>query len=139
MQLTYRGLSYEQPTSTLRWSKGPVIGQYRGVPVQTQTVDRIPPQAPRQLSYRGLAYRVDRLGQIVYEPSVDGLSVDERSQSPVTQPAQPAIAERSPLLGAAQTHHRAMLASLERRIDIARTKGDQHLLALLEAERQQIA
>ncbi len=134
MKLTYRGISYEQPTSTLRWSKGPVIGQYRGVPVQTQTVDRIPPQAARQLSYRGLAYRVDRLGQIVYEPSVD-----ERSQSTVTQPAQPAIAERSPLLGAAQTHHRAMLASLERRIDIARTKGDQHLLALLEAERQQIA
>jgi hypothetical protein len=129
MKLTYRGISYEQPASPLRWSKGPVIGQYRGVPVHTQTVDRIPPQPPRDLHYRGLAYRVDRLGQIVHEPS----------HPTAVQPAQPAIAERSPLLGAAQTHHRAMMASLERRIDIARTKGDQHLLALLEAERQQMA
>jgi Domain of unknown function (DUF4278) len=128
MKLTYRGISYEQPTSILRWSNGPVIGQYRGVPVRTQKVDRIPPQTPRQLNYRGLAYRVDRLGQIVNEQP--GL---------IAAAAQPAIAERSPFLNAAQTHHSTMLASLERRIEIARVKGDQQLLTLLEAERQQMA
>lgn len=131
MKLTYRGISYEQPTSTLRWSNGPVIGQYRGVPVHTQKVDRIPPQPPRHLNYRGLAYRVDRLGQIVNE--------QPGSTTTAAQPAQRAIAERSPFLNAAQAHHRAMMASLERRIEIARTKGDQQLLILLEAERQQMA
>lgn len=131
MKLTYRGISYEQPTSTLRWSNGPVIGQYRGVPVHTQKVDRIPPQTPLQLNYRGLAYRVDRLGQMVHE--------QPGSTATVAQPAQLAIAERSPFLSAAQTHHSTMLASLERRIEIARVKGDQQLLTLLEAERQQMA
>ncbi|NEP57990.1 MAG: DUF4278 domain-containing protein [Symploca sp. SIO2G7] len=59
MKLSYRGISYEEQPSTLEVSEGEIGGKYRG---QTWKIHR-PKQnlrhsAFRQLTYRGISYRV---------------------------------------------------------------------------------
>jgi hypothetical protein len=118
MKLTYRGITYDQPQSSLKWQRGPVIGRYRGLLVNSEVVDRIPAQMPRTLQYRGLNYCVDRAGQVGPATANDRQMQGAGSQSP---------------------HYASMMASLDHRIEVARSRNDQTLLGILETERQQMA
>lgn len=143
MKLIYRGNSYEyDPTQARTGNRGrpvrpthsslaPYTLRYRGLTLQ------IDPQAPAQvpampvtydLLYRGTSYQVSR---------------NDRGTVAIT--SQPAIAvwnrprKVSPTRAVGSIHQANLLNNLQRRLQAAQERGDQTLVELLEAERQQIS
>jgi Domain of unknown function (DUF4278) len=142
MKLIYRGVSYEyDPTPARSINRGrparstqqaaPYTLQYRGV---TLNVD---PQAPAQLPtlpseydlmYRGVTYRVQR---------------DDREHTVALTPASAkpqtlTIPATLPRHYVDKVHQDNLLNNLHRRLVAAQAQGDQQLISLLEAERQQL-
>ncbi|GAP97925.1 arginine synthesis PII-interacting regulator PirA [Leptolyngbya sp. NIES-2104] len=127
MRLIYRGVEYEydptQGTRDDRFSqfREPITLTYRGNRYQLDpnrparsTVEL----QPRELIYRGNRYWVG------YPDGKPMLTNATRSQ---------------PVATLNSTHRENLQRNLQRRIEIARQKGDNALLTLLEAERRQIA
>jgi|GEM_PF-4739164 len=55
MQLTYRGTTYTQATTTVTTTRK-TIGQYRGAPCAMTTTSLNPVRRKAQMVYRGVAY-----------------------------------------------------------------------------------
>ncbi len=142
MKLIYRGVSYDyDPAQARSGNTGrparsthqatPYTLRYRGVTLQ------VDPQAPAQqptlpseydLIYRGVNYRVhrDHEGQAI-----------ALTQTPVKLRA-PNIPSTLPRQYVDKVHQDNLLNNLQRRLQAAQAKGDQQLVALLEAERKQL-
>lgn len=137
MKLFYRGHAYEpngdQPSNSTRHLEAPVQLKYRGIPYilnpDSQTVKATVPQAAAKLTYRGSAYLVASATASASVPQP--VSVSHHS---IVVP-QPSIARRY----YNKVHRANILQSLQRRIQVARKRGDQALIQLLEAEFRQIA
>jgi hypothetical protein len=128
MKLTYRGVSYNYNPPQTNVVKGEVMGTYRGnVWHAHPLVAPVPLPAAHNLKYRGVAYNT--------RPDL--------VMTPVGAPAQPvvAIANRSKSFLSAVTtaHHDAILRNVERRLQLAKAKGDDRLIHLLEDELRQVA
>ncbi|HEY9627469.1 MAG TPA: DUF4278 domain-containing protein [Coleofasciculaceae cyanobacterium] len=142
MKLIYRGQSYEyNPTSARTGNTGrpassvqaqaPYRLTYRGTtfevdPEALQEVTTLPTHY--NLIYRGATYRVNRdaQGMTTIAPQV------ANAPKPVSIPA----AMPNHYIG--KVHQANLLENLQRRLQAAQSRGDQQLVALLEAERQQI-
>lgn len=142
MKLIYRGNTYDYDPTQARPDNA-------GGPVKP--APRL--QAPYTLMYRGATYHVD---QTVSQPqsshprSYDLMyrgatyHVDRDAQGNLTALTQSAAASRSKSAARvsqrelSQTHQTNMSNNLQRRLQAAQERGDQRLLDLLEAERQQI-
>ncbi len=152
MKLIYRGAAYNyEPNQTSIENTGrpvrsaqrfqapyPVI--YRGLTalVNPEAVpnwaDNLP--ANFNLLYRGVALRVNR--------HADGRAIataqrssTKRVNSTVLSSVMLAAANSNPTVG--KVHQANLLSNVQRRLDVARERGDMALVALLESERQQIA
>jgi len=142
MKLIYRGNTYDYDPTQARPDNA-------GGPVKP--APRL--QAPYTLMYRGATYHVDptvsqpqsshpRSYDLMYRGAT--YHVDRDAQGNLTALTQSAAASRSKSATRvsqrelSQTHQTNMSNNLQRRLQAAQERGDQRLLDLLEAERQQI-
>lgn len=125
MQLTYRGISYTPPSTSVQWRDRPETCTYRGLTYHPREAESIPPQPQLALTYRGIPYQTDAAGRI--RPRQEA-----RAAKRLTTIAPMATT-------VARAHRDAILRRLEQRIAAAKRQGDTHLLVLLEQERQQLA
>ncbi|MDY6940747.1 MAG: DUF4278 domain-containing protein [Cyanobacteriota bacterium] len=127
MKLNYRGIHYEFDRTPIDMEPGPVKGKYRGRPWEIHYPRHMNvPQAVMALKYRGVAYRTTETGGIATPPASDRIP---------TQVPKPATLEAQ----LATVHKAYLLQRLTHRLEVAKAKGDERLVHLLELEQQQIA
>lgn len=134
MELSYRGVNYENHPPTLEVTEAEICGKYRGQNLSFRYVRHIPlpPPVPK-LMYRGVAYGNN-------QPVAAQETVAEQPVARIAGKTLPIPKSREKFLDEAGIAHQANIRrSLERRLHIARAKGDESLLRLLEAESKQIA
>ncbi|MBW4660676.1 MAG: DUF4278 domain-containing protein [Drouetiella hepatica Uher 2000/2452] len=142
MKLIYRGQTYEytpgvfntgnagRPARQAHRSQAPYSLTYRGV---TFEVDPSVPQEVAQLpthynlSYRGATYHVGRDRQSIATIAPQ-----------VANAASVSIPSTMPRHYIGKVHQANLLENVQRRLKVAQSLGDQRLVELLEAERQQI-
>ena len=115
MKLTYRGVSYEHIPVTLEVNEVDIIGKYRG-------------QASALLHYRGSNYKV-------MQPVFSSTRKEAPSAScPVRLP------QLSKLVNSDihSVHLNNMRSNLERRLQMARQKGDEQLISQLQQESRKL-
>ena len=121
MQLTYRGANYEYDIPTVDMIEGEVAGKYRG---QNWNY-RYPRHIRVPQKYDGTNFTTKRNFQ---------------AQQDVAVASAPATVESSPTFtDLAQVHRVHICNILDRRQQVAKAKGDERLLRLLEKEWQQMA
>ncbi|MDX2213955.1 MAG: DUF4278 domain-containing protein [Oculatellaceae cyanobacterium bins.114] len=145
MKLIYRGNSYDYhpelsstganaPFKTVNGYHAPYTLTYRGT---TQVVDptvevaQAPLPSSYDLIYRGMTYHVNRDAQGVTTTTVQAAN---KPQAP--SKAVPAALSRNYI---AKVHKANLLQNVQRRLQVARERGDQELVRMLEAELNQIA
>ncbi|TFI54314.1 DUF4278 domain-containing protein [Mastigocladus laminosus UU774] len=128
MKLTYRGVDYESHPLAVETIPGEISGKYRGQQWRRHYPRHIPtPQPVAELKYRGVAYCV-------------GDPLDIEAMKLRRQPQAIATANTTQKTGQelANTHLAHIRSNLEYRLQVARQKGDQTLIRLLEDEARQI-
>jgi len=143
MNLIYRGETYEydpsvsRPGNTGRLARPVRLAQtpynliYRGSTIE---IDPSVPQEAAQLPthynliYRGSTYHVDRNRQSIAPIAPEAAKAPRAVSVPSTMPRR--YIEK--------VHQANLLENVQRRLSVAQSRGDQGLIDLLEAERQQI-
>lgn len=132
MKLTYRGVNYEG-TPALEVTEGEIGGTYRGQQWKSHYVRHIPQPAPvHNLRYRGIAYRTGNSTTAVPKALEQPLAARLR-QTLVTRNKREVLDELT------NNHMKNICRSLEHRLAVAKAKGDNNLVQLLEAESEQMA
>lgn len=152
MTLRYRGVDYTPSAPSIETTETEVLGLYRGTPWRRcQVINPVPaPSCVEHLKYRGVAYTTGAAAQ----PATTAASAAQQTETlellyegaPARRPNPFASSRRQtfriasqPLDEASQRMHTAaMRQSLERRLGVARSKGDTALVQLLEREAEQI-
>jgi hypothetical protein len=137
MKLCYRGVEYDYTPPVLEVSESEMLGHYRGRPLHFSYVKHVPfPQSEANLTYRGAGYHTNRHGEV--EAVVQ---VNKAPQEPQFKPVfdSMAAARRSLLQESARVHQDNIRRSLERRMQIAHSRGDMPLVRQLEEELHQLA
>jgi Domain of unknown function (DUF4278) len=137
MKLIYRGNSYDydpdrarsgnlgRPGRPAQPFRAPYTVMYRGVTLQIDPQVQTPARSESyDLSYRGTRYRVDR--------------DDQGRVNMTTLPASQKPTRISSKQEVGSLHQAHLLNNLQRRLQAAQERGDQALIDLLEAERQQL-
>ncbi len=133
MKLSYRGVSYESEPSILEIQAGEMGGKYRGQAWQYRYPRHIPQLHPKLYKqYRGVAYST--YPALLTEKWATSYSTNPNQYSPVSlnSPCKVVVNE------IATAHLENMRSSLERRLQIAKSRHDQQLVNLLEQEYQQL-
>jgi hypothetical protein len=149
MRLTYRGASYEYNSSPLEAGENPVLRQgrdasqrcqtlqtanypllYRGVRYTTEQVAAAlsptpAPQSTQVLAYRGIKYIKNPNG------SVEMVAIDRSNGIPQTTMLV--------FKEVGRIHRENLRRNLAHRLEVAKDRGDQTLVSLLEAEFRQLA
>lgn len=144
MKLIYRATSYDydptqsrpgntgRPVRAAHRSQEPYTLIYRGLALHVDpNATPVPvPATPAtyDLIYRGLNYHVNR----------DAQGVATAFTQPVSTKARTVSVSASPRRQLGQVHQANLTSNLQRRLEAAQARGDQQLIDLLEAERQQI-
>jgi hypothetical protein len=132
MKLTYRGVDYEG-TPALEVTEGEIGGTYRGQQWKSRYVRHIPEPAPvNNLRYRGIAYRTGNSTTSVPKAVEQPLAARLR-QTLVTRNKREVLDELT------SNHMKNICRSLEHRLAVAKARGDDNLIQLLEAESKQMA
>ena len=133
MKLTYRGTNYENDISAVEMVEGEIGGKYRGQNWNYRYPRHIPvPEQAYNLKYRGVEYNTKR----TQEPEV---VVAKTVVEPV-RAIVPTRAKACTVVPDIATVHRTNLCNiLDRRLQVAKAKGDERLLRLLESEAAQMA
>lgn len=137
MKLCYRGVSYDYTPPMLEVSESEILGQYRGRSLKFSYVKHVPfPQPKADLAFRGALYRTDTYGRV--ESASNTQNAVHRSKfTPVFDSM--AAARRQLLQESAAVHQESIRRSLEHRLEVAQTQGDEELMHQLEDELHQIA
>lgn len=122
MKLTYRGANYEYDIPTVDMIEGEVAGKYRG---QNWNY-RYPRHVPVPKKYGGISSTTKRNFQ-----ALEDVAAVHTAYSAVE--SSPNVADL------AQVHRVHICNILDRRQQVAKAKGDERLLRLLEKEWQQMA
>ena len=115
MQLTYRGANYEYDIPTVDMVEGEVAGKYRG---QNWNY-RYPRHIPVPKTYGGVNHSAKR--------------DTAAASAPAAVKSAPTFAE------VAQVHRVHICNILDRRQQVAKAKGDERLMRLIEIEWKQMA
>lgn len=116
LNLKYRGTAYSYNPAPAIADEVPVTLSYRGV--HYQPTNRPALTSDMRLKYRGVSYK----------PGQSGRSTETISPPKGSRRAQ-----------VMSIHQQSLLKNVQRRIEIAQERGDERLLALLIAERDQLA
>jgi hypothetical protein len=128
MKLSYRGVAYNNDQQDLEVAEGAILGKYRGVNWRCHTVREMPvPELNQTLRYRGAYY-----GQ-----PVASVAIAQEKFPPLN--AINALTTATVLRETDRVHTSNLRQNLEHRLQVARSRGDQQLVRLLEAEFQQLA
>ena len=144
MKLSYRGVSYEHNSPQLEMMTGEVGGKYRGTAWNHKYLRHIPvPQPKVDLKYRGVAYSTgDPIDVEVVRLRREYTQVNGATANTTAIAAKQMLtkSDRQQVLQELHsTHLDHLRRNLERRLQVAREKGDNHLIQLLEAESRQLA
>jgi YD repeat-containing protein len=150
MKLIYRGVSYDydpsqarsgnlgRPGRSTHGAKAPYTLMYRGVKIEVDPTAALTeaPVLPTSynLSYRGVSYQVNRDAQ----GQVTSMTTLTKKPTKTTSNQPAFMMSTLPQQAVNKVHQANLLRDLQRRLEIAQERGDQRLVALLEAERQQI-
>jgi hypothetical protein len=127
MQLSYRGIPYEKTSLILEMKEGDIGGKYRGREFSHRYPRHIPQIKPKfDLQYRGVAYSI--IAPPMEKPAYS-VESDQHNICPVSIRKQIKIEDNL-----SQIHLNNIRRNLERRIEVAKSKGDLNLINLLEKE-----
>lgn len=127
MKLSYRGVNYENASPILEVTEADIGGTYRGQSWRSHYVRHIPEPPPvHDLKYRGVAYRTGKPAGAV--PSA-------AAAARCTLPGCHKREREKVLNQVARTHLANIRSNLERRMQVAKARGDEKLVRLLEEEK----
>lgn len=137
MNFTYRGVNYKPNPPALELTEGKIGGKYQGANWKDHYPRHIPvPQPQVDLKYRGVAYCT---GDPI---DVEAIRLQRRHTSAAasaTKSATPTVSSRQKVMDElSDTHLANIRQNLEHRLQVAKAKGDQNLIRLLEAEAEQL-
>ncbi|AUC61151.1 hypothetical protein AA637_08260 [Cyanobacterium sp. HL-69] len=130
MKMSYRGNQHQpSETSLLEVKEADILGKYRGVECRQKLPRHIPQLQPKIfLTYRGVAYSSNPNAQPYFIPRQEEGQQEKECLSTVN-----VISEETKCnLGA--IHQANLRRNLERRMEIAQTNENYHLLAMLKKE-----
>ncbi len=132
MKMAYRGVHYEREPFSLEVKESELVGTYRGCTYRRRYPQHVPQLAAKPaLHYRGSAYQSCPLIQT---------EVALRSQlAAIAQACQTNREPKSEISDAASVHLTNLRQNLERRLQVARSQGDDDLIRALERESRQLA
>ncbi|MFE1744155.1 DUF4278 domain-containing protein [Coleofasciculus sp. H7-2] len=138
MKLSYRGVSYEKTSPTLEVTESEIVGKYRG---QTYNIAYprhiVVPDAIVNLNYRGVPYFIGKTGTT--RDALQRQNFLSEGMAPLSDRKLPTDTNRQKVLdNAAKSHLANIHRSLEHRLQVAKAKGDENLIRLLEAESKQL-
>ncbi|WP_088889942.1 DUF4278 domain-containing protein [Leptolyngbya ohadii] len=116
LNLKYRGTTYSYKSAQPIADAVPVTLSYRGV--HYQPTNQPAPASAVLLKYRSTSYKLGQSGQ------------------PTEAIVPQTVSRRDKVAG---IHQQSLLKNVQRRIEVAQKRGDDRLLALLLAEREQLA
>jgi hypothetical protein len=129
MKLSYRGNNYaSEAISHLEVRETAITGKYRGHHWRYKLPQHIPQLQPKiYLQYRGIAYST------CPNMAISGEG-DKCTCVPLNQKCPKLVVQNTE-----QVHLENLRRNLERRLDIAKAKGNYNLVEMLEKESQQLA
>ncbi len=132
MKLSYRGSNYES-TPSLEIPEGEIGGTYRGQPWRFQYPRHIREPLPvNHKQYRGIPYLMGKL------KVADSVRVEEAVVHGGTKLWFTHNQQYKEVNQTTNNHLRNIQRALEHRLQIAKEKGDNNLVAILEKESEQI-
>jgi hypothetical protein len=136
MQLSYRGSHYDLDLSSADMVDSGMKGVYRGQTFPITYPRHIPTQPSHELRYRGAAYRTTATGstEAILRRSVAAVPTRKLAASSTYLSGQTCRVLTPDL---EKMHRLNIQQRLQHRIEVARAKGDQALLHMLEREMQQ--
>lgn len=131
MKLTYRGVNYEYEAPALDMNEGKFAGKYRGIDCQLGRYPRhmTVEQSPINLKYRGIAYSTHQTA----EPELIPAKIQPQAKETVTLTSS-FKGHQNLKEELAKTHCQNIARQMEHRLQVAKTKGDRHLIEQLEKE-----
>lgn len=129
MNLSYRGVKSNEEPLSFDAIAGEKIGKYRVQKTTYRYPRHLVQLQPKVLQYRGLGYSTQ---------SIPTTQNSQNSQSCVCSLTQ-APSRKPKMTTTAQIHLENLRQNLERRLQVAKSKGDEYLIDLLEREYQQLA
>ncbi len=139
MKLCYRGVEYDYNPPSLDVHESELTGCYRGRPIHFTYASHVPvPQPVATMTYRGVGYATTPQGKVV-SPLAEQLGRQPVFQAVQSTDNSVLKARRYLLKDAAAAHRINMQRSIEHRIQVARSQGNNDLLEQLEAELHQLA
>lgn len=151
MRLSYRGLPYDCEPPSVDMAETQLTGRYRGKAFNFAYPRHIPVTQPSlDLQYRGISYRTTTMGRIetpsptgqVTSPATNNSATNNNNEGIPSTPAQihPLRMRKQVLMQEITKIHRENLQRrLIHRIEVARARGDERLVAQLENEMHQMA
>ncbi|BCX12617.1 MAG: hypothetical protein KatS3mg067_1555 [Thermosynechococcus sp.] len=124
MQLIYRGAKYETSEQHIALVESGTKGLYRGAQWVGQKAAETVPQPNHVLCWRGVTYQTNRAPVATTAPKAS---------------AAPSVVPQRRRDSWVEAHRHAILKTLERRLQVARSQGNKELISLLEEEWQQFA
>ncbi len=138
MRLSYRGLPYNYEPPAIDASEVQLKGNYRGHTINFSYPQHIPvPQPALDLKYRGISYHTTISGLIQAQVPVLPSTVQRPSHPLESRPMR--LHKQAIMREVANVHRANIHQRLRHRLDVARAKGDQGLIAQLEREMHQMA
>ncbi|MBR8828720.1 MAG: DUF4278 domain-containing protein [Gomphosphaeria aponina SAG 52.96 = DSM 107014] len=133
MKLSYRGVPYATESLKLEINEGEIVGKYRGQNWRYHYPRHIPQLKPKiYMQYRGVAYSTCPLPKT----AITQLLVQEITEKTCPLPIIKRCKEQE---NSAQIHWDNIRRNLERRLEVAKAKGDEHLIQMLEQESKQLS
>jgi len=132
MKLSYRGVPYKSEESQLEINEGEIGGKYRGQNWRYHYPRHIPQIKPKiYMQYRGVAYSTCPIPKT---------QVTSQQNPEITGKTCPLPIKKScnKQEDAAKIHWDNIRRNLERRLEVAKANGDEHLIKMLEKESKQL-
>jgi hypothetical protein len=133
MKFSYGGVNYQDAPSKLEVTEREIGNMYRGQEREFQYLRHIPEPLPLpQRKFRSVTHSTA-------QPASQRSTVAAQGVAVVASESLPKCNKREMLNELMNSHLRNIKLSLERRLQVAKDKGDQKLVRLLEAESEQMA
>ncbi|MGJ3247607.1 MAG: DUF4278 domain-containing protein [Elainellaceae cyanobacterium] len=135
MRLSYRGVRYDSEPLPVDMAETQRIGRYRGHAFRFAYPRHIPiPQPTLDLTYRGIMCRTSATGAVqTRQPVAAPVNEVVSTKNKVAKPNRQNL-----LREVARVHSQNIQNRLQHRLEVARQRGDDTLVAQLEREMQQV-
>lgn len=134
MKLTYRGIKYEHTSETVEVTTQGVCGKYRGAEWKCHYSKHIPvTHHAAELKYRGASYYSGNPQEI------EELKQRKKLNLIFAKNDQIFLSKRRKNNELAQIHTANLQRNLQRRLEVAKQKGDENLIRILEEEANQLS